>query len=492
MSLYEALSAIACAGYLAFSALAWQRSGQSRIAAVLAVLLLDVFAWNFAELAHGLSHARAWALVDRFFASLMPALGLHVVALFVGKSKALERYILGGYVAVVSLALAATFWPLAYGLWWRSLLAAAAGSMAPALWLLVAHERRSVDVTERARTRLVLIAIGFATVVGSSDLWLDKIGLPRLRLSNLGMFVALGLFATATLRLELLGKALPVRLVSYAAASGGVGVLVYLFTLHYLDGPGAPPALGAVSLTVLGLITWRELGRIRAAHRAQTEQLMLYGRWAEQLAHDLGNPLATLKGALQFLTEEHRAGRSLDASAEYLSLMLEQCDRLQQNVLSYRRLARVDPVFSRAHVNDVVTRILGLQGIARPGIEIHPELGEGLPACSLDVDLVATALENLLQNACEALTEGGNVRVRTELLQGDLGGCIRLSVEDDGPGIEPRLAERVTEAFVTTKPGGSGLGLAFAARVAKAHGGKLELATVLGRGTVASLRFPIA
>ena len=104
---------------------------------------------------------------------------------------------------------------------------------------------------------------------------------------------------------------------------------------------------------------------------------------------------------------------------------------------------------------------------------------------------MSIALENILQNAFEALTQGGAVVVRTALDSDDGAGFIVLSVEDDGPGIDPRLAERVTEAFVTSKAGGSGLGLTFAARVAKAHGGRLDVDTALGRGTAVRLRFGV-
>ena len=136
-------------------------------------------------------------------------------------------------------------------------------------------------------------------------------------------------------------------------------------------------------------------------------------------------------------------------------------------------------------------QVLALQAFAlKAGIEVRQQLGEGLPTCRIDRDLVATALENILQNAAEALSGPGTVWVRTELAS-DGPETVVLSVEDDGPGIEPRLAERVTEAFVTTKPGGSGLGLAFAARVAKGHGGNLTIDTALGRGTVVRMTFPV-
>jgi two-component system, NtrC family, sensor histidine kinase HydH len=492
MNLNEALSALACAGYLAFATLAWRRSGQSRIAALLSALLLDVFAWNFAELAHGATNAHGWALVDRFFASLLPALAFHTVTLFVGRAKSWKALVALAYLGSGSLALAAVFWPLRYGPWWQALLASASVTMALSLWALISHLRRSVDTAELARTRLVLIALVVGTLVGSSDLWLDKIGLPRLRLSNLGMFAALGLFAVATLRLELLGEALPVRLVQSALLSGAVAVLLALFALFALDGSVALQLLGAVTTLVLGLSAARELSRVRAAHRRQAEQLMLYGRWSEQLAHDLGNPLAALRGALQFLAEEYRSGRSLDMQAEYIDLMLAQCDRLQHHLQAYRRLARVEPVLAASDLNEVVARVLALQAVPHgPGITLHRRLDRHLPKCSIDAELVATALENLLQNAFEALGERGSVSVRTELRRGDLGERLVLGVEDDGPGIDPRLAERVSEPLVTTKVGGSGLGLAFVARVARAHGGELEVDTTLGRGTAVRMTFPV-
>jgi two-component system sensor histidine kinase HydH len=215
-----------------------------------------------------------------------------------------------------------------------------------------------------------------------------------------------------------------------------------------------------------------------------------FGRWSEQLAHDLGNPLAALKGALQFSIEERRAGRSLDAHDDYLRLMLEQCDRLQNVVQSCRRLARVEPVLELASLNEVVVRVLSLQGFAAsPGVSLEQNLNAGLPACWIDPDLVATASQNIVQNAYEALPNGGRVVVRTAR-GGGASSTLVLSVEDDGPRIDARLAERVTDAFVTTKRGGSGLGLAFAARVAKAHQGGLELDTALGRGTIVRLVFP--
>jgi two-component system sensor histidine kinase HydH len=492
MSWQQFSTVVASAGHLALAMLAWQRSRQSRVAAVLSVLLLDVFGWSFAGLARELSGDREWALVDRFFASLLPALALDVVASFVGKVRAWRALVLGAHASFGLLALAATFGGLPYSVWWRVLLGGAVLAMSFALRALAEHARRSVDRLERARTRMIAIAIAVATLVGSSDLWLDKLGLPRLEASNVGMFAAMALLAVASLRLELLGGAPPHRLVRRALAFGALGAVACLLVLHSLERSVALAVFGAVTTVGLVAAGMFEIVGMRAAVRENTERLVLLGRWSEQLAHDLGNPLAALKGALQFLSEERRAGRSLDSRQDYLTLMLEQCDRLQNSVQMYRRLARVEPVVSANSLNDLVARVLSLQTFAtQPGISLEQRLSPGLPSVDVDRDLVAIALENIIQNAYEALSTAGRVLVRTELDASDSAPQVVISVEDDGPGIDPRLEERVTDALVTTKPRGSGLGLAFAVRVARAHRGKLEIDTVLGRGTRVRMSFPV-
>src|SRR5882757_10207209 len=98
MNLHAALTLLACLGHLAFAILVWLRRAQSRLALLLALLFLDAFTWNFAELAQQLSGSSEWGRVDRAFASLMPAIGLHVVLMFVGKARASRARLLAGYL----------------------------------------------------------------------------------------------------------------------------------------------------------------------------------------------------------------------------------------------------------------------------------------------------------------------------------------------------------------------------------------------------------
>ena len=254
--------------------------------------------------------------------------------------------------------------------------------------------------------------------------------------------------------------------------------------LAALDAP--PPVISVLGhVSVLA----RDMVAIVGARNASA----LGRKFASQMAHDLKNPLASLKGALQFLEEERRRGRSLDDQHDFLGLMLEQVERLGRVADEYERIGRVEPVRRHVDVNQVVGRVVALEPFAaKGGISIVTDLAPDLPPCDIDADLVARALENLVRNALEAMPDGGNLTVRTAA--GRAGnvreGRVIVSVEDCGKGMDARQAERAFNEFYTTKATGSGLGLAFVKRVAEAHGGDASLKSRVGEGTVVEMRLP--
>ncbi|MGC4089397.1 MAG: ATP-binding protein [Polyangiaceae bacterium] len=487
MDSHGLLSAIACAGHLAFALLAWSRRRQSPVAPWLALLFLDTFAWNFADLAFGVTHVEYWHGVDRVFSSLMPALALHVVVVFVGRARALRLALFGNYVVFGAVALS-----FRSELWWRLLLCGGSLAMLLALIWLLRYRRSLTDDSERARTDLIGWAIALGTVFSSTDLWANELqGIDAPRLGNLATLFAMGLFAAATLRLGLLGGDVPRVLIAYAALAGVLGVVACVAAVNLLDSSWAVPLLSATALTAVLVASVREFGRQAALARERTHRLTLLGRLSEQLAHDLKNPLAALKGALEFLQTERRAGRSLDPHAEFLGLMLEQVGRVDRTVSEYQRMAKVEPELRAGSLNRVVEQVLSLQRFAAPErIAIRAELGAELPPCSLDADLVAAALDNLLRNAVEAMADTGTITVRTALHHAR--SHLALTVEDQGGGMPARELERATDELYTTKAGGTGLGLSFVQRVARAHAGRLEIASEPGRGTRATLFIPVA
>jgi signal transduction histidine kinase len=297
----------------------------------------------------------------------------------------------------------------------------------------------------------------------------------------------MGLFAVATLRLSLLGGEVPRLLFVYALFVGVLGVSACVAAVGLLEHAWALGLVSGAALLAVVVASAREVSRSAAVTRERTRRLSLLGQLSEQLAHDLKNPLAALKGALEFLQVERAAGRSLDGHAEFLGLMLDQVSRVERTVSEYQRMAKVEAVRRPGSLNEVAQKVLALERFAAASnIDVHAELDPHLPPCSLDFDLVAAALDNLLRNACEAMPGGGTVTVRT----GRARSRVTLCVEDQGSGMHAREIERATDEFYTTKATGSGLGLSFVQRVARAHDGEFALSSQPGKGTRADLFIP--
>ncbi len=483
---YGVMTVMACAGHLAFGMLAFVRRSRSALGGLMALLFFDAFVWNFASLAAELSGSVAWSRVDRAFASLMAPLALHVVVVFVGRRRALRRLVGAAYVTFAAVGLF-----VSVDRWWWVLLLLVSLAMALAIALLWVHRRRTLDQAERARADLLLLALSIGTALSSTDLLYGHTELPVPRLAAVGTLIAMSLIAVAALRLSLFGREVPKVLALYAVLLGAFWLSAHLALARFLDPSSSPWVLGMAALALVGLASSREFDRSAALGRVKNEELATLGRFSQQLAHDLKNPLAALRGAVEFLEEEHRAGRSLDGQTRFLTLMGEQVERAARTVEHYQRIAKVEPRLVSTSLNGVVESVVPLQRLALgPGVTLATALTEALPSCPLDRDLVVTALENVLRNASEAMPAGGVITVRTGY--DAEGQAILLGVEDQGQGMSPMVLERATALFFTTKAQGTGLGLSFAERVAKAHGGALDVASTLGRGTTVTLTFPIA
>jgi signal transduction histidine kinase len=292
---------------------------------------------------------------------------------------------------------------------------------------------------------MMLAALIVAGVLATSDVVRD-LGFPLPHVAPIGALVSAILVANAVFRFRLFDHDLSVSSAVYAAALAVAGVAAYLGVFRVLGGNVVALALGTVTVTLGLCIAVYEMSTSAAVQRARVERLLALGRFSSQMAHDLKNPLASLKGALQFLEEERRRGRSLDDQNEFLTLMLDQVERLGRVADEYERIGRVEPVRHSVDLNRIVQRVVGLEPFAAKGrVAIRTELAPELPTCDLDADLVARALENLIQNALEAMPEGGKVTVRTASSGGGRGGASRVIVSDVTPHMQVRLL-RISKA----------------------------------------------
>jgi two-component system, NtrC family, sensor histidine kinase HydH len=489
MTWYVLVSAVACAGHLALALVLWLRRDRANIALPLSLLFLDTFVWTFADLAYSLTRAGVWHWLDHAFSTWLPLLCVEVIAAFVGKGRALGRYRPVLYGATL-VALGATF---SGEYWWRAVLIQGLSCAAVCQVLLVRHLRTSTDVAERGRTRALIWAVLCGTFLTITDLMPDVWGLPKV--SNIGMLVTLSVVAGSVLRLRLLGRDVPAAIVVYSLVSAILLSVAAFVLVRALPSQGAALlTLAVCSMLAIAFSAVREIVRARRQEREQVEKLVALGRFSEQLAHDLRNPLAALKGAIQFLLVEREKGRSLDDQGSFLKLMLDQVDRTSSIVQAYQRIAKVEPIRVPTSLNHLVEGVLSLQRYASTSsVSVQVTLDPELPDCEVDAALLETSLENLLRNAFDAMPKGGALSVETRAQLG-IGGApgVTLVVRDQGHGMDARVLAHATDQFFTTKATGSGLGLSFVARVARAHQGRLELSSQVGAGTTARLWIPLS
>jgi two-component system sensor histidine kinase HydH len=229
-----------------------------------------------------------------------------------------------------------------------------------------------------------------------------------------------------------------------------------------------------------------------ASHRRLRAQYAEIARLAGGLAHEIKNPLSTMSLNLDLLVEDFKgADTQRDKRVLHkLERVRKETGRLNDIVEDFLRFARVqDLKVTPSDLNAVVEDLHDFcepQAMAQ-GIVIRTQYDPTLPPVPLDVDLFKQALWNLLRNAHHAMPEGGDLILQTHRDGDDA----VLDVTDTGVGMTPDVAAKVFDAFYSTKPGGSGLGLPTTRKIVEAHGGSIALQTEPGQGTRFTVRLPL-
>lgn len=227
------------------------------------------------------------------------------------------------------------------------------------------------------------------------------------------------------------------------------------------------------------------------ANQKLIDQYTEIARLAGGLAHEIKNPLSTIRLNMELLAEDlanPETPRERRARAK-VAVVERECQRLQElldDFLSFSKVRKLK--LEPSDLNEEVAQVLHFfdPKARAAGIEVVEYLATDLPGVVLDRETFRRALLNLLLNAEQAMPDGGQLVVRTS----SAGDSVVLDLIDTGCGMDDRTRQQVFDAFFSTKRGGSGLGLPTTRKIVEAHGGQISVQSEPGRGTQFTIKLP--
>lgn len=232
--------------------------------------------------------------------------------------------------------------------------------------------------------------------------------------------------------------------------------------------------------------------RLVRLHRA--DRLASMGQLAAGVAHEVRNPLTAIRSTMQYLGSSMEAERK-----EMVRELIEEVDRIDNIIGGLLNLSRSGELqrqeMDLAEVIEQTLRLIDIRA-RKQNVRIEEKIDQSLPVEG-DSGQMKQVFLNVLLNAMQAMDEdGGSIVIEASLDEAEPVGrrirWVRVEVRDDGPGIPPEVLENVLDPFFTTKSEGTGLGLPICHNIVEQHGGKLELESVLGRGTTVKIQLPLA
>ncbi len=220
----------------------------------------------------------------------------------------------------------------------------------------------------------------------------------------------------------------------------------------------------------------------------QTEKLAAVGQLASTIAHEIRNPLAGIRGALELILPQ------LDdpAQKQVLEQIVEEVDRINRTTSRLLGFARpAEPHKEWTSLSGLIDNVCFLVGqqARRQGVEIQRDYEPPDRSIYLDPQLTTQAFLNIVLNALQAIDGKGTLTIRSRWLPGDAG--VQIEFEDTGSGIPLEIQDKLFTPFFTTKRQGTGLGLHVVKSIIERQGGEISLRSTVGKGTVFIVRLPV-
>ena len=237
---------------------------------------------------------------------------------------------------------------------------------------------------------------------------------------------------------------------------------------------------------------------------SQVSQLVELSKLTGELAHEIKNPLSTIKINLKLIAEELEAADSAEfsnrSSDEYkqklrralrkIAVIEKETSRLEQMLDSFLRyIDRSQPQLARADINELVDDMIDFYAPQASGhsITIRQGLHSGPLVCKVDPAMLKQAILNLFINAQQAMATGGELMVRTDRQNNEA----VIQISDTGSGIAPERLPNIFDAYRSSRPEGSGLGLPTTRKIVEANHGTITVNSEPGKGTLFTIKLPL-
>jgi two-component system sensor histidine kinase HydH len=307
---------------------------------------------------------------------------------------------------------------------------------------------------------------------------------------------------------------------SIAAASGGYLAFISFLPLFNLYVPSEEipeVALRSLWFPIVGFLTYQ----LAKANREQTlkaeaaaqqleeanrnlreakdevrrsERLAALGQLTAGLAHELRNPLGTMKSSAELLTRQLSAENEIAKEmAGYIAAEVDRTNSLITRFLDFARPQhlKLEKGDLSGLLDHVVERFEKEKSGAAASVSVYKNYSPDVPPVAFDAQLLERALLNLITNAAQASRAGAMVTVKTLLVEAGSGPSVEIAVIDRGSGIDPKNLQSIFNPFFTTKSDGVGLGLAIVSKIVDEHGGQIAVESTLGEGTVFRVFLPV-
>ena len=206
---------------------------------------------------------------------------------------------------------------------------------------------------------------------------------------------------------------------------------------------------------------------------------------AASVAHELRNPLGVIRNSVYYIRSKIHGDDKLIRHLEIIDQEIRASDQLIDQLANFHMPIKLSlgPVDVNAEINDVLSTV-----ILPPTVAIVRHMSDNVVVAMADRDHLRRVFINLIRNALDAMEEGGELQIGTDLWNQ----AVRVSIADTGAGIPPKVLPRIFDPFFTTKAKGIGLGLAISKRIVSHHGGQIAVTSELCRGTMFTITLPQA